>query len=81
MIQTNHSISPDSELGQKAAALVQAGYDYWKEYQKVCGTAAVVWVEVESGHFILFTRGEYRDDLLRVARSYHGEAPLIRPFG
>lgn len=78
---TNKQISRDSELFKKGKALIEAGYEYWKEYQKEVGRCAVVWIEMENGHFILFTRGEYKQDIMaRASRDYSEEPILFKPF-
>lgn len=81
-IQTNKYIEHESELFVKAKALIEAGHNYWKQYQKdVGGSAAVVWLECENGHFVLFTRGEYKDSILSAAnRECAGQAKLFKPF-
>jgi len=65
------------ELGQK---LIEAAYDYWKEYQKVHESRAVVWLEDTSGHFILFTRSEYKSKILENVFSLDHRPPLDHPF-
>lgn len=80
-MQTNKTISPDSELGVKAKALFQAAYDYWEAYQKELGPSAVVWVESESGHFILFTRSEYKEAIMSSAnRETQSAQAMFEPF-
>jgi len=80
-MQTNKFIDTESELGQAAKKLVEAGYDYWKLYQKQLGSCAVVWLEMENGHFILFTRGEYKNAILDAAgRECRHEIKLFKPF-
>lgn len=51
------------ELARKAQ---DAAYEYWLEYQKESECpGAVVWVRNdETGHLLIFTRGEYSERLL-----------------
>ena len=81
-MQTNKTLEPDSELGRKGTALIEAAYEYWKQYQKdVGGPGAVVTLEAADGHFVLFTRGEYKSAILSAAhRECAGEDRLFRPF-
>ena len=81
-METNKNIQRDSELGRKGQALMTAAYEYWKQYQKDVGSpGAVVWVEDDSGHFILFTRGEYKRAILDSAtRETAGQVRLFEPF-
>jgi len=81
-METNKAIDPESELGKKATALLNAAYDYWEIYQKELGCAAVIWLEADNGHFILFTRSEYKDEILRSASiECRGEPVMFSPFG
>ena len=80
-METNVNISAESELGQKAAKLLEAGYDYWAAYQRVFQSGAVVWLEGDNGHFILFTRSEYKNDILQAAKiECAGEPAMFEPF-
>ena len=63
-MQTNKTISKDSELYKAGQELINAASNYWKEYQKEIGGAAVVWLSDESGHLIVFTREEYRNTIM-----------------
>lgn len=64
---TNKSIAPGSGLSGKGKALILAAYEYWQAYVEELGPAAVVWLEDDSGHFVLFTRSEYKDFIVRNA--------------
>jgi len=80
-MNTNRTLKRNSEIGKAATRLLQAAADYWEIYQKVCGGAAVVWVDNDKGNFVLFTRGEYRDSIMReVCRLNHSELALFEPF-
>lgn len=76
---TNLPIKKETELFKKAEALLKAAHDYWEEYRKEGGFGAVVWVEAASGHFVLFTRSEYKRSITSVIDNIAGE-PLDRPF-
>ena len=65
------------ELGQK---LIEAAYDYWQEFQEVHSPRAVVWLEDTSGHFILFTRGEYKEQIINNAFGLDSRPILDHPF-
>jgi hypothetical protein len=77
---TNKSIPVQSELFEKGQCLLKAAHDYWLEYNKTCGGCAVVWLAADDGHFVLFTRGEYRGDLMRAIDTLYREPPLERVF-
>lgn len=79
---TNKVISLDTELHAKGEALLKAAHEYWECYRtQVGGPAAVVWLEADNGHFILFTRGEYKASIIQAAnRECAGEVALFKPF-
>ncbi len=78
---TNLEIKKDSELYLKAQALLKSAYEYWQEYSKLGEPSAVVFVEANDGHFVLFTRSEYKSDIMRVvSRETYGEPPMEHPF-
>ncbi len=81
-MQTNKFISTDSKLHEKGSALIAAAHEYWQEYRKVVGgPSAVVWLEAENGHFVLFTRGEYKNAIIESAtRECSGAPALFKPF-
>lgn len=73
------SIPQDSALHRKASALLQAAYDFWEERQRVGKRGAVVWLETEDGHFVLFTRGEYLEQITEQIPMIQGP-DLFEPF-
>lgn len=81
-MMTNKTIAADTELASKARRLMVAAHDYWMQYRKdVGGPSAVVWVDNENGHFVLFTRGEYKDAIMASAhRECAGEVQMFDPF-
>ena len=79
-MQTNKAISKKSKLYKKGQKLIKSAYNYWQEYQKECGSAAVVWLDAEDGHFILFTRSEYKSDIIPRALFTSNNPPLENPF-
>ena len=80
-MQTNKQIEHGSNLEKMAQNLIAAAYEYWQEYQKEVGTSAVVWLEDNSGHFILFTRGEYKDSIIsRATNETRNEPVMFNPF-
>jgi len=79
-MQTNKQIKQGSELQKAGQNLLQAAHDYFKVYQKELGSSAIVWLEDDSGHFVLFTRSEYKSDIMSRV-SYHQQGPvLFEPF-
>ena len=81
-MQTNKNISTETELYRKGQALLQAAHEYWKQYNEDVGSpGAVVWLENDNGHFILFTRGEYKQGIMAAAnRECVGEPAMFAPF-
>ena len=65
-VTTNKTISKDTELYTAGQALLDAAHVYWKLYRKELGTSAVVYLESDSGHLVIFTRGEYKGALMGV---------------
>ena len=79
-MQTNKTIGKDTKLHKRGQELLDAAYAYWQEYQKECGSAAVVWLEADDGHFVLFTRGEYKSDIMGVIPFFASDPPMDHPF-
>ena len=78
---TNMNTEAVEELNAAGKKLLEAAYDFWKLHQKHCGSGAVVWLNDDSGHFVLFTRGEYKDAILQAANiETRYEKPLNNPF-
>ena len=63
-MQTNKTIGKNTELYTAGQALLEAAYAYWKLYRKELGASAVVYLEADNGHMVIFTRGEYKDALM-----------------
>lgn len=70
------------ELKQKASKLIKSAYEYWEEYQRqISPHDAVVWLEATCGHFVLFTRGEYKKKIMAVVDGINEtDEPLKEPF-
>jgi hypothetical protein len=64
-------------LRECALSLSQAGHDFWKVCQKEDGSSAVRWLELTDGTLIVFTRGEYRQELLNGIDQISGKAEII----
>ena len=81
-MMTNKAIDSGSELALKGMALLEAAHEYWKQYRKdVSGPSAVVWLENSNGHFILFTRSEYKEAIMAAAnRECRGKPVMLDPF-
>lgn len=81
-MMTNNTIDPKSNLSKKAKKLMEAAYEYWEVYTKECGRGAVCWLENDNGHFVLFTRGEYKDAIMHAAhRETRDAVHMFDPFG
>jgi len=52
---------------RKAAcdALLQAAHDFWDSERQAGQQGAVKWVQADDGSLVIFTRGEYRDELMK----------------
>ena len=80
-MQTNKTIQRGEKLDDAAKRLLEAAYNYWEQYQADLGPSAVVWVEADNGHFILFTRSEYKSAIVSAAtRECRGEEVMFAPF-
>lgn len=80
-METNATIKPDSELAKKGKALLLAAHEYWEVYQKELGPSAVVWLENDNRHFVLFTRSEFKDSIIANAcRETRNEPVMFDPF-
>ena len=78
---TNKVIKPGDKLAVAGRNLLDAANEYWKLYQKELGSAAVVWLENTHGHFVLFTRSEYKDAIVRAAtRETVNATAMFEPF-
>lgn len=53
------------ELQKEAALFIAAGYRYWEAAHRAGIGGAVIWVEDTDKGFVLFSRGEYKDTILR----------------
>ena len=57
---------PSDQMTKAAQALLDAAYEYWRAYQDdpETGNDAVVWLEDTAGHLVVFTRSDYRDEIM-----------------
>jgi hypothetical protein len=55
--------TPTGKLYDIGKKLLETGRDYWEEYQGKLSPCAVVWLESDDGSLVVFTRGEYADEL------------------
>ena len=62
-------------LRDYAADLVDAGHDFWKACEREAGGGAVRWLSCDDGTLIVFTRVEYRDEIMAHVRGY--KAPVV----
>ncbi len=51
-------------LKEAAQRLLEEAARYWEVYQRERSRAAVVWLQDEEGRVLIFTRGEYREQLM-----------------
>ena len=79
-IETNANLKIGSPLQIKGQRLLEAAFEYWQEHNACFRSSAVVWLKDDSGHMVLFTRGEYERDLMSVVHQLHDEEPLVKPF-
>jgi len=79
-MQTNKQIECGGELQKAGQKLLQAAHEYFEVYQKEVGSAAVVWLEDDNGHFVLFTRSEYKGNIMGVVHHNNQEPVLFEPF-
>lgn len=80
-METNMNAETYEELKAKGDALILAARAFWLAHRQACGPCAVVWLKDTSGHLIVFTRGEYRDQIMRnVGPIFQYEMPLEDPF-
>ncbi len=70
----------DKELLESGKKLIKAARDFWEVHQKACGPRAVVWLKDDAGGLVLFTRGEYKDQIMENVGFLSEEIPLINPF-
>ena len=64
-------------LRECALSLSQAGHDFWKVCKSEDGGSAVRWLELTDGTLIIFTRGEYRQELMNGIDRIPGNAEMI----
>lgn len=59
-------IEVGSEMHEAAVELLEAAERYWRLYQKSRsqGGGAIVWLDDSKGNTVIFTRGEYRHQLM-----------------
>ena len=74
-------MNQSNEFLNAAQHLIEAAHEFWMLYQQQYGSAAVVWVDSVDGHFVLFTRGEYKQGILEYAKliAETGQ-PMEHPF-
>ncbi len=79
-METNMNTAIKKELYDKGKELIEAAYEFWEIHQKVAGSRAVVWLKASDGHFVLFTRGEYLDQIMKNIAPLSEETMLDEPF-
>jgi len=79
-METNMNPEAYIELRESGQILISSARAFWEVHQKLCGPRAVVWLEDDSGGLILFTRGEYKSQIMRNIAPLSQETPLSDPF-
>lgn len=78
-METNLKTCNDESLSVAAQALLDAAMAYWSEYKRATGGAAVVWLKGTDGALVVFTRGEYRETLMRNIHSLERDSDTELP--
>lgn len=63
--ESSRLIAETDDRMVKARALLLAAHEYWESCKRAGDTCAVRWIEDTAGRLLIFTRGEYRDTLMR----------------
>ena len=79
-MDTNLRTDDDPALHDAAEALMEAAMRYWREYRRVTGGAAVVWVKDTDGRMVILTRGEYQGELMRNIDALQNDGGEVRMF-
>jgi hypothetical protein len=79
-METNLRTDDDKALHDAAEALMEAAMRYWREYRRVTGGAAVVWIKDEDGRMVVLTRGEYHQTLMRNIDVLQSDGVEVRTF-
>ena len=81
-METNLELSSDKHSTLKVAgqALLDAAMDYFYEYRRATGGAAVVWIKDTDGRMVILTRGEYGDTLMRNIDILKRQEESVVPF-
>jgi hypothetical protein len=61
------------ETGQK---LIEAAHEFWKACREEGQHGAVQWLTGENGELIIFTRCEYRQQLMRNIGDLYSQSPV-----
>jgi hypothetical protein len=80
MSDTQIKIPADSPLDKAGSQWLKAAAEYWKEFQKISGGKAVVWLEGDGGQLVMFTRGEYKRSILNACENFNDHNPLPEYF-
>lgn len=70
----------DEELGEAAETLLAAAHAYYKVMQKKRIAGGCIWLTDKDGAMVVFTRGEYRQQLLTNIETEF-DAPRVYNFG
>lgn len=70
----------EAELRERAQALLDSAYAYWKVMQEAGEGGALFWLDDVAGHTVIFTRGEYRPTLMSNVDQLRFEGVKLRTF-
>ncbi len=73
-METN--MKPEAELRDRGKDLLEAARAFWEVHHKMGGPRAVVWLAGDDGSLVVFTRGEYKAQLLYNIGPVSEETPL-----
>ena len=79
-METNLNAAIYAELREKGQALIHAARSFWEVHHRIGGPRAVVWLTSDDGSLVVFTRDEYRSQILNNITPLTEETPLDEPF-
>ena len=68
---------PEPALRAMADNLLNAGHDFWLACRRYAGGGAVRWLDASDGSLVIFTRGEYREQLLAGVHKIGGIPTIV----
>ena len=75
---TNEKQSTElKELDEACRHLLESAHRFWKLQEKITDSGAVKWVTFHDGSVLVFTRGEYKDQLMRNIEPLSGPLTFV----